>query len=164
MSDNSSANPGGTESLPVRSQKKSGCEQGPPSGERILVVDDEDLVRMVIRAILNFRGYRVTEAPNGEDAVVRYLQTPGGFDLVVIDLNMPRLNGREALGLIRQADPGVRAILLSGGVEEVEVEAARRLGGVEFLQKPFENDELLQLVHFCISAGRMGGGLRPEPT
>jgi CheY-like chemotaxis protein len=114
--------------------------------ERILVVDDEELVRMVIRAILVHRGYQVIEADNGEAAVAKYLLAPDDFDLILIDMNMPRLSGRDALVQIRQRHPHVRAIILSGGMEDPDHGTAPGLEGVVFFRKPFDNQELLRTV------------------
>jgi len=113
--------------------------------ERILVVDDEELVRMVTKAVLAYRGYQVTEAEDGEDAVEQFTMSATPFDLILMDLHMPKLNGYDALLKIRQQFPSVRAILLSGGVHEPD-SMLGNLEGVAFLQKPFENQELVLLV------------------
>jgi two-component system cell cycle sensor histidine kinase/response regulator CckA len=110
--------------------------------ERILVVDDEEMVRMVIKAVLAYRGYEVTEAQDGEEAVTLYGANPGGYDLVLLDLHMPKLNGHEALLRIRKINPNAKAVMLSGGVQDVDGE----LDPIVFLQKPFENQELLRVV------------------
>lgn len=110
--------------------------------ERILVVDDEEMVRMVIKAVLAYRGYQVTEAQDGEEAVKLYGADPQAYDLVLLDLHMPRLNGHEALLRIRQVNPQARAVMLSGGVQEADSE----LDPIVFLQKPFDNQELLRVV------------------
>jgi PAS domain S-box-containing protein len=113
--------------------------------ERILVVDDEELVRMVTKAVLAYRGYQVTEAEDGEDAVAKFAAATTPFDLILMDLHMPRLNGYDALLKIREGFPTARAILLSGGVQEPD-NVLGNLEGVAFLQKPFENQELVRLV------------------
>jgi len=113
--------------------------------EQILVVDDEELVRMVTKAVLAYRGYRIIEAADGGEAVEKYAAHAGSIGLVLMDLHMPRLNGHEALLRIREINPRVPAILLSGGLQEAD----GRLGELErvvFLQKPFENQELLRVV------------------
>jgi CheY-like chemotaxis protein len=114
--------------------------------ETILVVDDDETVRLVVRAVLSYRGYQVTEACDGEEAVRRYEQTPGGFDLVLLDLNMPRLDGWDAMSRMQQLDPDVTIMLLSGGLTEGDIERAQRLGATTVLSKPFENPELVRLV------------------
>jgi CheY-like chemotaxis protein len=112
--------------------------------ERILVIDDEDLVRKVIRAVLAYRGYQITEAANAEEGLRFYTQAPEQYQLVVMDLHLPGLNGREALLQIRRHNPSARAILLSGSLPENET--ALELRGIRFLQKPFDNQGLVQLV------------------
>lgn len=120
--------------------------------ERILVVDDEELVRMVTKAVLAYRGYQVTEAEDGEDAVQKFTAASAPFNLILMDLHMPRLNGYDALMKIRQHSPSARAILLSGGVHEPD-NILGSLEGVAFLQKPFENQELVRLVRGMLDAG-----------
>jgi len=113
--------------------------------ERILVVDDEELVRMVTKAVLAYRGYEVVEAEDGEDAVAKYAAAPTSFDLVLMDMHMPRLNGHDALLRIRQLNPAAKAIMLSGGLPDAEG-GIGQMEKVAFLHKPFENQELVRLV------------------
>lgn len=114
--------------------------------ERILIVDDDEMVRLVVRAVLNYRGYQVAEAADGEEAVSKYLEAQPRFDLVLLDLNMPRMNGWDALVRIMDQDPAAVIILLSGGLTEGEVERGRALGAAGYLAKPFENPELVRFV------------------
>ncbi|MBN2506636.1 MAG: response regulator [Verrucomicrobia bacterium] len=120
--------------------------------ERILVVDDEEAVRMVIRAVLSYRGYEVLEAVDGEDAIRQYQAARPPVNLVLMDLHMPRMNGRDALERIRQRDPHVRAILLSGGLQEPEPDTVAQVEGVRFLQKPFDNPQLVAVVRETLDA------------
>ena len=113
--------------------------------ERILVVDDEELVRMVTKAVLAYRGYRMVEAEDGLDAIEKYSAAAGAFDLVLMDMHMPRLNGYDALLRIRAINPNAKAIVLSGGVHDPD-ENFGQMPGVAFLHKPFDNQELLRLV------------------
>jgi PAS domain S-box-containing protein len=113
--------------------------------ERVLVVDDEDLVRLVTKAVLSYRGYQVLEAEDGQDAVEKYHAAGGSIDLILMDMHMPRMNGYDALQKLRQMGAQTPAIMLSGGVHDAEAELSE-LQGVAFLHKPFENQELLRLV------------------
>jgi len=124
--------------------------------ERILVVDDEALVRMVLRAVLAYCGYQIFEAEDGLEAVRKCANATQPFDLILIDLHMPRLSGHDALKRIRQHHPGARAIFLSGGWPEREAPLSAELKGVRFLPKPFENQELVRLVREVLDQ-------RPEP-
>jgi CheY-like chemotaxis protein len=112
--------------------------------ERILVVDDEDLVRKVVRAVLAYRGYRITEATSAEEALQKYFDAPQQYDLILMDLYMPEMSGRDALLRIRRWNPSARAIMLSATLPEHEM--APELKGIRCLQKPFENKELVRLV------------------
>jgi two-component system, cell cycle sensor histidine kinase and response regulator CckA len=111
--------------------------------ERILVVDDEELVRFVTKAVLAYRGYQITEAEDGEDAVKKYSLSPASFDLVLMDLHMPRMNGREALHRMREINPKAKVILLSGGIHDPSDEVGQMDKRTVFLHKPFENEELV---------------------
>jgi CheY-like chemotaxis protein len=116
------------------------------SAKRILVVDDEELVRMVMRSVLTTAGFQVVEASDGRDAVRQYAEANGAIDLVLLDQQMPQLSGRETLDALRQCDPAVRVVLLSGGVPDGETERALASGNLRFLSKPFLNQELVRVV------------------
>jgi nitrogen-specific signal transduction histidine kinase/ActR/RegA family two-component response regulator len=120
--------------------------------ERILVVDDEELVRMVTKAVLAYRGYQVVEAEDGEDAIEKYTKASPPIDLVLMDMHMPRLNGHDALLRIREANPKAKAVMFSGGLHDRASDAAASLEGVAFLHKPFENQELIRVVREMLDA------------
>ena len=113
--------------------------------ERLLLAEDETPMRALIRAVLTYRGYEVVEAVDGEDAVNKYLAN-GPFDLVIFDMDMPKLAGPEALQRIRAQNSSVRAMALSGALFDEE---AGRNPAVQFnghLNKPFRNIDLVKLV------------------
>jgi CheY-like chemotaxis protein len=125
--------------------------------KRILVADDEELVRMAIKTILSIGGYEVAMAEDGAEAVEKFRDASPRFDLVVLDMHMPRLDGRGALLRIREIDPNAGVVLLSGGLHGPAIEGDTELEGVAFLQKPFDNEELLGLVRQMIDS-RLGSG------
>ena len=121
--------------------------------ERILLVDDEQMVRMMIKSILGFRGYQVIEAEDGIDAVEKFREATSKIDLVLMDYHLPRLNGHEALLQLRELDPELPALMLSGGLHDgIDMDTTNGLRGVAFLHKPFQNDELFRLVGELIGA------------
>lgn len=120
--------------------------------ESILIADDEEMVRLVMRAVLSYRGYQVTEATDGENMMEIARESNGQFDLVLLDVDMPRLNGWDALKQIVEEFPKSRVILLSGGSVESDEEKARELGAAGFLCKPFKNDVLIHLVRKTLDA------------
>jgi signal transduction histidine kinase/ActR/RegA family two-component response regulator len=119
--------------------------------ECVMIVDDEELVRLVTKAVLAYRGYEVLEAEDGQDAVDKYAANPNLVDLVLMDMHMPRLSGYEALLQIRAINPRAPVIMLSGGVHDPEAGLVD-LEGAAFLHKPFENQELLRLVRRLLDA------------
>jgi CheY-like chemotaxis protein len=116
------------------------------SGGQILVVDDEDSVRAVASALLRRRGFRTQEASDGAMALELFKQQPDAFDLVLLDLTMPRMNGEETLRALRDVRPTVNVLLMSGYNEQevTEMFEGRSLSG--FLQKPFRADDLYASV------------------
>ncbi len=112
---------------------------------RILLVDDEPLVRLVVRDLLVTHGYEVHEAADGEEGVRKYLD--GGYDLLLVDYHLPALTGPEVLSRIRAEAPGCKAILLSGSGERLAA-----VPDTQFLFKPFENAELLHLVRNALQS------------
>ncbi len=101
---------------------------------------------MLIEAVLGYRGYKVVGTSNGEEAVLKY-QQEGPFDLVILDMQMPKLNGSGALAQIRAMNPAARALALSGLPFEQEGMTPKQAGGFDGqLSKPFDNDKLVKLV------------------
>ncbi len=133
-----------------------------PAKPRILVVDDDEMVRFVIRAVLEPEGYEIVEAESGEQGVEKFLGVQGPFPLVVMDSRMPGMGGPEALRLIHQQAPGTRMILLSGAADFQGI--GRELEGARFFPKPFENHELIQLVRSELAAGTTPRDARPAAS
>ena len=112
----------------------------------ILVVDDEDLVRRVIRDVLRKKGYLVGEARDGSEAMQVFAQANPRFDLVLLDIRMPRMNGWETMEQIKALDPAAKVILLGGAILEEEMAQAKAKGADALLPKPFKPQELQELV------------------
>jgi CheY-like chemotaxis protein len=115
---------------------------------RILVADDDAMVRGIMRAVLARSGYSITEAVDGEDAVRQSLAE--SFDLLLLDHNMPKLSGWEAWAEIRHKKPDSKLLLLSGGLVPAAQEDGSR---VRVLAKPFENRELVGIVGEMLANG-----------
>lgn len=114
---------------------------------RILVVDDEPMIRSLTRRALERYGYEVLEAEDGESALELVRSETGTrLDLAVLDVVMPRMDGRELSERLRRERPGLGVLYISGHTGD---ELARRLlldAAVPFLQKPFPPDELVERV------------------
>ncbi len=114
-----------------------------PSRETILVVEDESILRTMLREVLQYAGYRVLEAANGESALaaVGAGKMP---DLVLTDLVMPKMNGSQLAQHLLRLYPDLKIIFMSGYTNDEEVVKDIVAAKVEFLQKPFAPSLLLQ--------------------
>jgi two-component system cell cycle sensor histidine kinase/response regulator CckA len=115
-------------------------------GATVLVADDEDDLRFVAREILEAHGYQVIEAANGREAVELYLANIDRIDLILLDLTMPEMSGKEALVKIRKADGSVPVIIASGYNKESIAEQFREEKVEDFIHKPFHMAELLTKI------------------
>ena len=118
--------------------------------ERILVVDDETPVRNVLCLSLQHLGYQVEVASSGREGVDKYVRDRDGFDLVILDMLMPQLSGSEVFFELKEYDPQVKVLLVSGFSSESAVENIIAHGGLGFLQKPFTIEELSARVRSCL--------------
>ncbi len=119
--------------------------------ETVLVVDDEPLLRDLARAILEAQGYKVLLAGDGVEAVETYRRERS--DLVVLDLTMPRLSGREALRHLRAIDPEVRVLFASGYTAE-HLPAEEQGQALGFVKKPYRPEDLAYAVRAALDRGR----------
>ncbi|MBC8872323.1 MAG: response regulator [Planctomycetes bacterium] len=112
--------------------------------DRVLLVDDEESFVAALGKRLNARGLRVETSLSGEDAIAK--AEHHAFDVIVLDLAMPGMDGIETLKRLRERDPDLQIILLTGhGSIEKAVEATK-LGAMDFLQKPASLSDLLDLI------------------
>jgi len=112
----------------------------PPDRLRVLVVDDEKDVRLGLRLLIESRGAQVREAASGEEALeILSRWTP---HVMLTDLTMSGMSGMELLSHVRQSQPGIRVLMITGfGTIELAVEAMRN-GAANFIAKPFDNEEI----------------------
>ncbi|BDU74576.1 hybrid sensor histidine kinase/response regulator [Mesoterricola silvestris] len=124
---------------PVEDPTPEPAPPAPPSGKAalLLVDDDEDLQETLGDFLRDNLGYRVIQARDGLEAVEAYRRERGILGLILMDATMPRMAGPEAFRIIREMDPGARAILCSGFSEEAGARVARDGGFLGFLKKPF---------------------------
>ena len=128
---------------------------------RILVVDDEEKIRALIRKYAEFEGHAVTEAENGMEAVNLCRQDPDKFDIIIMDVMMPELDGFSAVAEIRKiASPAV--IMLSARGEEYDKIHGFELGVDDYVVKPFSPKELMMRVNAVMNRVNRTGGQRRE--
>ena len=119
-----------------------GGYETPQGAETILLVEDEAPVRMAVRRMLERLGYRVREAANGAAALGLLESSSERIDLVLTDVVMPELHGRDLAEYIRAQDPTKRVLYMSGYTDDEIVRADLVHAGAKLLQKPFTADEL----------------------
>jgi two-component system response regulator (stage 0 sporulation protein F) len=113
----------------------------------ILVIDDHEPVRTLLRTVLEKAGHEVTEAPNGRLGLEIYRERPA--DVVITDLRMPEMNGLDLILELTRAFLNVKVIAMSEAQDaEPALSAAKLLGARHTLQKPFSMDELLRIVQY----------------
>jgi len=109
---------------------------------RVLVVDDEDSVRVVAAHMLHLLGFETAPATDGRDALDRIRREPGAYDVMLLDLTMPHLDGEQTLREVRRVRPDLPVVLMSGFNEQEATTRFSEHGLAGFLQKPFTHDEL----------------------
>ena len=113
--------------------------------KRILLVDDAAFMRKMIKDTLSKNGYTdLHEAVDGADAVEKFTELKP--DLVIMDITMPNMDGIQALGAIKSADPGAKVVMCSAMGQESMVMEAIKLGALDFIVKPFKQDRIIQTV------------------
>jgi two-component system, cell cycle sensor histidine kinase and response regulator CckA len=115
-------------------------------GTTVLVVDDEEAVRAVTRAVLEREGAMVEEAADGEAAVELLARDPDAIDLVLLDVTMPGMSGFETLDALRLLNEDLPVVMISGYMEPGVSLEARGTERVRFLHKPFRIDGLLENI------------------
>jgi DNA-binding NarL/FixJ family response regulator len=131
---------------------------------RILVIDDDPLVRFALRQVLGRAtgaglAHAIVEADGAESGIAA--ARDGAFDLALVDMIMPERSGLDALPALRELQPGIRLIAISGGARSDNgsmLAAAARLGVTGVLRKPFTARELRGVVDQVLG----GGGMPPE--
>lgn len=114
----------------------------------VLVIDDDDQIRRMIRETLEQAGYVVQEARGGEEGLKRYRASP--TDVVLMDILMPDQDGLESILALRQEFPSARVIAMTGGSDMIGImnflDVAKMMGACRTIQKPFELHTLLAAV------------------
>ena len=119
----------------------------------ILLVEDDDQIRTMLKVLLLSSGHEVSEAPNGRGVCDRHQQQR--FDLVVTDLLMPDIEGLEVIMKLRSKDKDVRIIAMSEAEQpraDSYLRIAQKLGAQRTLSKPFSNEEFLETVRLTLES------------
>jgi hypothetical protein len=120
------------------------------TGETVLVVEDEPVVRGVIVEMLHDQGYRVLEATDGPSGL-RMLRLNDRIDLLVTDVGLPGMNGRQLADQARETRPGLKILFITGYAENVVIAKGFLQPGMEMITKPFDLDNLSQRIREMVS-------------
>jgi CheY-like chemotaxis protein len=121
-------------------------KSAPAKSRRILVVDDEPAARVLARRIFSEAGFEVVTAQSGFECLNHFRKEPRSFDLVLLDLSMPFMDGEETFVRLRQISPDVVVLLSTGFMAQDRVDRMLAAGMAGFLRKPHKPDELLAHV------------------
>jgi two-component system cell cycle sensor histidine kinase/response regulator CckA len=126
----------------------------PAGAETVLLVEDDENVRRVSRAVLHAHGYRVVEACTGDEGGRVAAEWPDQLDLVLTDVVMPGLAGPGLVAQLLRARPNVKVLYMSGYTERAIVQHGILSTGTPFLQKPFTPEQLLRMVRVTLDGDR----------
>ncbi len=126
---------------------------------RILIVDDEEIVLRSCLRILADTDCVVDVARGGAEALKKIDETP--YDVLVVDIMMPQIDGLEVLKHAKHARPGSEVIIFTGLAQSETALRARDLGALAYLPKPFEPDELRQLIAQALAKRQRGDRVAP---
>ncbi len=113
--------------------------------DAILIVDDENLMRELISEMLKDKAKSIIPAQNGPEALEVFKRIPK-IDIIITDMNMPGMNGLQLLEKIRQMDPIIPVIVMTGYSEIFGIEESLKSGVEEYIKKPFRKEELEIIV------------------
>ena len=120
--------------------------------ETIMVAEDTAAVRAVVRDVLERHGYTVVEAATGREAAQLAGRRPGGIDLLVTDVVMPELSGRDLVRELRTVKPDLKVLYMSGYTDDAVLRQGMLEPGAAFIQKPFRPDDLARRIRDLLDA------------
>ena len=111
----------------------------------ILIVDDSRTSRKILRKILEDKGFTIIgEAVNGEEGYLKYQELKP--DLVTLDITMPKMNGLEALRLIKKYDEKAKAVMITAAGQKEKIVRAIKIGADDFIPKPYETEQVIDTL------------------
>lgn len=119
---------------------------------RILIIDDEPMMRVVASGVLEDLGYEILTAENGRQGLEVFQQHHQTVSLVILDMIMPEMNGKECFFAMKKISPDVRVVISSGFTRDEDLEEMKAAGAAWFIRKPFRITELSQIIHNALEA------------
>jgi two-component system, cell cycle sensor histidine kinase and response regulator CckA len=137
----------------LRAPPETATKSPSSNGETVLLVEDDDTVRALTRRVLSRQGYRVIEARNGIEALSIAEPADQIIDIVISDIVMPELGGRQLVEQLRRLRPGLPVLLMSGYTDDAIARQGITESGEPFLAKPFTTDALARKVRSLLDSG-----------
>jgi CheY-like chemotaxis protein len=144
------------EGAPAAVQQEPGIAQAVPADALILLAEDEPAVRALAERILTQHGFRVLAAGSGDEALAA-LEDVGRVDLLVTDMLMSGMNGRELAQRVHERDSSIRVLYISGYTEDDAIRGGTLRRGERFLTKPFTPRELIEAVTAVLGGAALAG-------
>jgi CheY-like chemotaxis protein len=117
---------------------------------RILVVDDEAALRTVLSSELHTEGYVVSTASDGDEAIDLLQSHP--YDLILLDIKMPRVDGFQVLRYVKEKLPQIKVIMLTGFADLKNAIESKKLGAEDFISKPYDLVDLLTTIERVLTS------------
>ena len=120
-------------------------------GKTVLLIDDEEMVINISEMMLRKIGYKVLKAQNGHEGIQLFKTNKTKIDLIISDLEMPKMNGKEVLDKLREIDPQIKVLLSSGALIDADEQYVINEGFNGFLKKPYSMTTLCEKMSeaFC---------------
>jgi two-component system, cell cycle sensor histidine kinase and response regulator CckA len=131
--------------------------------ERLMIVEDEEIVRKLAVRILANAGYRVTACADGQEAIELYRKNPSEFDLILLDMMMPKMHGKDVFLALRKINPNICTLLMSG-YSDKDVQELLDQGIKGFVSKPFRSKQLLQKVREALDGRSAEAKKQSQPS
>ncbi|MDD3119595.1 MAG: response regulator, partial [Victivallales bacterium] len=128
----------------------------------ILLADDEQIIRITAKALLEDLGYEVITAANGEEALQLYQANHDRINLVILDMVMPKMNGTDCFRALRAFDPKVKVIISSGFTGNEIISELKKDGLAGFIHKPFMSDDISTTINKLIQSSSSSSDEREE--
>lgn len=128
----------------------------------ILVVDDEMLTLALMKSILVAGGYRVTTAESGADSLYLFRRRPAVYQLVILDLTMPFMDGEETFHRLREIRPDVPVVLCTSFIQADQLDRLMKAGLSGFFRKPMAPDEIIYYVHSILESVKFAHAETPD--
>lgn len=121
---------------------------------RILIIEDESDIQDVLTEELSSYGYEVVSSSNGLDGMRLFLQDPQAISLVICDIGMPKMNGLDFIREVTAKVGYVPVVMLTAHSDSSYTTEAMSLGAIDYLQKPFDFDQMKKQINHWIDIGR----------